>query len=634
MFFFICFKVRQQGHVMRFIFNILKKLGKTLNFIRLLILNSLFLALIIVLFITLSSEDDAVTVAKNTTLQLNFTGEIVDQRVPFDFSSEISKQALGTSSETENQYQIEEVLQVINHATLDENVNAILLDTSNLTYANLNHIAEIGKALNEFKAAGKTVTSVSDNYSQLQYLLASFADKIYLAPQGMVFLPGYSVYRLYFKELLDNLLITPHIFKVGTYKSFVEPYTNTTMSSPSRMANSNWLNQLWDNYIATVTTQRSDLSEINRRSVSPSLEALKSALLIAKGDSAVYAKQVGLVDELKTRFNVMADFEKESKNKGNTFTLLTYDKYRTTLPDTYLVDNQDNKVAVIYASGEILSGEQPTSKIGGDTLSTLIQTAIDDDQVKAVVLRINSPGGSAFASEKIRQQILSLKAKNKTIVVSMGSVAASGGYWIAAPADYIYATPTTLTGSIGIFGLYASAEKALNKIGIYNDGVATTPLAGISPTRALDPALAEILQIGIESGYRQFLEVVSQGRNISVTDVDKIAQGRVWTGSDAVKLGLVDSIGNLTDAINKAAELADLKGNFNTIEIKVELSSKQQMINELLLSSASFLPKTENSNVLTTLMNMLSVLPDQATALTSFDDPKGQYIYCVMCAVK
>ena len=532
------------------------------------------------------------------------------------------------------QYQIEEILQAINHATFDENITAILLDTSNLTGANLNHIAEIGKALNKFKASGKVVTSVSDNYSQIQYLLASYANKIYLDPQGMVFLPGYSVYRLYFKELLDNLLITPHIFKVGTYKSFVEPYTMKSMSAPSKMANSNWLNQLWDNYIQTTTDQRKALSNINRVSISPSLVQLKTALQQADGNSATYAKQVGLVDDLQSRFKVMKSLEKQASDASNELTLLTYAAYHSTLPELYSTDKHKNKVAVIYASGEILSGEQPSAKIGGDTLSDLLQSAVEDDQIKAVVLRINSPGGSAFASEKIRQQILTLKEKGKKIVVSMGSVAASGGYWIASPADYIYATPTTLTGSIGIFGLYASAEKALNKIGIYNDGVATTPLSGISPTRALDPALAEILQLGIESGYQQFLHVVSEGRNMSESEVDKIAQGRVWTGSDAVKLGLVDSIGNLSDAINKASELAEITDDFDTIEIKVELSSKQQMINELFITSASFLPKIGNENTLQSLINMLSILPEQSSVLTSFNDPKGQYIYCVMCAVK
>ena len=619
---------------MKFIFNIFKRVASAFNFARLLILNILFLGVVVAVIVALYSDDNAVVVAKNTTLQLNFTGEIVDQRVPFDFSAEVSKQALGSTGDAVNQYQIEEILQVIAHATTDENISAILLDSSKLTHANLNHIAEIGKALNKFKATGKTITAVSDNYSQQQYLLASYADKIYLAPHGTVFLPGYSVYRLYFKELLDNLLITPHIFKVGTYKSFVEPYTKKAMSAPTKMANLNWLNQLWNDYIATVTVQRSGFTSINRQSISPSLEQLKTALKRAKGNSAIYAKQVGLVDDLKSRFNVMAELEKQAKDNDNLFTLLNYEDYRSTLPRTYRDDGSSNKVAVIYASGEILSGEQPSAKIGGDTLSTLLQTAIENEQIKAVVLRINSPGGSAFASEKIRQQILSLKAKNKKIVVSMGSVAASGGYWIAAPADYIYATPTTLTGSIGIFALYASAEKALNKVGIYNDGVATTPLAGITPTRGIDPALADILQLGIESGYQQFLNVVADGRNMSTSEVDKVAQGRVWTGTDAVKLGLVDSIGNLKDAIGKAAELANLKDDFDTIEIKVELSSKQQMINELFMESASYVPQTESSGVLNILTNVLSLLPEQSAVLTSFNDPKGQYIYCVMCAVK
>ncbi|MCK5818027.1 MAG: signal peptide peptidase SppA [Psychromonas sp.] len=616
--------------------DVLNNMFRAINFIRLFTLNVLFFIIIIVLVMAFYGSEKPIKIAKDTTLQLNFTGEIVDQKHLFDLSAALSDHLNTTSSEknqNQNQYQIDEILEVITHATHDNKINSILLDLSHLTRANLNQIADIGNALNKFKAAGKKVIAVSDNYSQIQYLLASYANKIYIAPQGMVFLPGYSVYRLYFKELLDKLLITPHIFKIGTYKSYVEPYTRKSMSHATRMANSHWLNQLWDNYIASVIAQRSSISNINSSAVAPSLFQLSIAFKKAKGDSAVYAQQVGLIDEIDSRLKIITHLKKEAIKKGKKFTLLTYDAYRSTLPKLYANKKYQNKVAVIYASGEILSGKQPPGIIGGETLSALLQKALEDTNIKAVVLRINSPGGSAFSSEKIRQQILALKSAHKKVVVSMGGFAASGGYWIASAADYIYASPTTLTGSIGIFGMYASVDKALKKIGIYNDGVGTSPLSGLSLTRPLNPELSNILQMGIDAGYKRFLQVVADGRHMSISQVQKVAEGRVWTGKDAVELGLVDRIGNLSDAINKAGNLAKLNNKFDVTQIKTKISTNQQILNELFSSTAKYMPHSNTSSMIEMLVNHLGGLYEQSSIISRFNDPKGQYIYCAMCAI-
>lgn len=612
--------------------DVLNNMFRTINFIRLFTLNVLFFIIIIALVLVFYSSKKHIEIAKNTTLQLDFTGEIVDQEHLFDLSAVLSDR-LNSKSSQKNQYQIDEILQVITHATHDNKINSILLDVNHLTSANLNQIADIGDALNKFKAAGKKVIAISDNYSQIQYLLASYANKIYIAPQGMVFLPGYSVYRLYFKELLDKLLITPHIFKVGTYKSYVEPYTRKSMSNATRMANSHWLNQLWDNYIASVIAQRSKISNISRSAVDPSLFQLTNALKKAQGDSAVYAKQVGLIDVIDSRFNIIGHLKKEAIKKGKKLTLVTYDAYRSTLPKLYANKKYKNKVAVIYASGEILAGKQSPGIIGGETLSELLQKAIENTNVKAVVLRINSPGGSAFSSEKIRQQILALKLAHKKVVVSMGGIAASGGYWIASAADYIYASSTTLTGSIGIFGMYASADKALKKIGIYNDGVGTSPLAGLSPTRPLNPELSHILQMGVDAGYKRFLQVVAEGRHMSVPQVQKVAEGRVWTGKDAAELGLVDKIGNLSDAINKAGNLAKLNNKFDVIQIKSKIPPNQEILNELISSSAKYMPQSKASSMIEMLGNYFGGLYEQSSIISRFNDPKGQYIYCAMCAI-
>jgi len=613
---------------MKSICYVLKGIAKTANIMRLFIINVLFFAILAAIIFIINIDRPPLLVAANSTLHLNFTGNIVEQAAPVDFASELSKQMISADGNQSNEYQIDEILNTINHAQQDPRISEILLDLDGLSGAALNHIADIGEALNDFKSTGKSVTAVADNYTQTQYLLASYADKIYLNPQGMILLPGYSVYRLYFKEALDNLLITPHIFKVGTYKSFVEPFTENKMSEASKLANQHWLNQLWKNYIDTVMFERKDNNEISVQSISPSLTQLKAALIKASGNTALYALQAGLVDSLENRNEVIDELKNQAQTSGHELNLVSYASYASTLADIYEVTGAKDQIAMLHASGEILSGTQASNVIGGDSFSKLLETALNDDKIKAVVIRIDSPGGSAFASEKIRQQILALKKADKKVVVSMASVAASGGYWIASAADYIVATPTTLTGSIGIFGMYASADKALNNFGIFNDGIGTTELSSFNPTRPLDPELADIIQLGIESGYQQFLEVVAQGRNMTVAEVNKVAQGRVWTGIDAKSLGLIDELGNLQDAINKASSLANLE-DFDVKIIQPVLSTKQQLINELLLGAVKIMPQGLQIN--SVLYQTLNTIASQTAILTRFNDPQGRYAYCPMC---
>jgi protease-4 len=608
---------------MKFLFKIIKAITKLLNVTRLIILNTIFFAIVLIFVFALSSEEQPILITENSVLRLNFNGNIVEQKQPVDFSSELSKQ-LTNSSEQITEYPIDEVLQVIKFAQNDSKIDTIALDLSGLRSASLNQINAIGMALNNFKLTDKFVVATADNYSQTQYLLASYADKIYLDPQGVVFLQGFSVYRLYFKELLDNLLITPHIFKVGTFKSFVEPFTETEMSEASKTANVHWLNQLWKGYIDTVIAQRNS-SNITEQSISPTLDELKIALQNAQGDTALYAKQVGLVDELSPRYNVLKNIEKDDAKWIN------YSEYQSTMPSLYKQDLGNDEIALIHGQGEILAGTQSSNAIGGDSFSRLLINALENDQIKAVVIRIDSPGGSAFASEKIRQHILALKEAGKPVVVSMGSVSASGGYWIASAADHIVASPTTLTGSIGIFGMFASADKALNKIGIYNDGVGTSALSSIDPTRPLEPKLADIMQMGIERGYKQFLTVVSEGRDMSLDEVDKVAQGRVWTGVDAKSLGLVDQLGTLQDAVLQAADLAQLT-TYNIKPIVRAVSTKEQLMNELLSSSVKMMPDSLKINA--TLLNTLDVVQKQTSLLTTLNDPKGHYAYCPMCFIE
>lgn len=617
--------------MMKRIYSWFKIFFRLLNFTRLAVINAFFLILVLIVLIAVNSETPQVTIADHSVLRLNFNGNIVEQKQPVDFSNELSKQMVAANNGQTKEYQIDEILHTIDYASNDSRIKSILLDIDGLNGVSLNHLLDIGKKLEQFKSSDKTVTAIADNYSQSQYLLASFADKIYLNPQGLVFLPGFSVYRLYFKEALDNLLITPHIFKVGTYKSYVEPYTQNKMSQASKLANSHWLGLLWKTYSDTILNQRKNKSNITTQSLSPSLSQLKIDFKRANGDSAVYAKEVGLVDSLRHRFEILNDFKAQAKAANNEFNLVNYDDYQSTLPALYKTKKASDQIALIHGSGEILAGEQNTNAMGGKSFSRLLNKALEDKKIKAVVIRLDTPGGSAFASEKIRQQVLALKASGKKVVVSMGSVTASGGYWIASAADYIIASPTTLTGSIGIFGLFASADKALNKFGIYNDGVGTSELATISPSRALNPELAEIMQLGIEHGYQQFLSVVSQGRNIPLSEVDKIAQGRVWTGVDALQNGLVDKIGNLQDAIKKAATLAGLS-HYKVKEIEPTLTAKQQLLNEMFSTGASLFGQTLKINPV--LSKVLNEVQAQTTIITRFNDPQGRYAYCPMCLIK
>ncbi|WP_435237653.1 signal peptide peptidase SppA [Psychromonas sp. PT13] len=615
---------------MKRIFSWLKTVAKVINFTRLFVINAIFLIIIAIFILAINVESQPIKIAGNSTLDLNFKGFIVEQKKPVQFSSELSRQLLADEQPELHEYQIDEVLQVIRFAQHDPRITSILLELDGLQGVALNHITSIGKALTDFKSTGKKVTAIADNYSQSQYLLASFADEIHLNPQGLVFLQGFSVYRLYFKEALDNLLITPHIFKVGTYKSFVEPFTENKMSSASKQANSHWLNQLWNGYIDTVLTQRQDKSPITKQSISPSLSQLKAGLKAADGDTAKYAKQVGLVDGLSSRSSYINQLQQQADEEGNKLNLLGYDQYQAILPPVYEPKANQPHIALIHGSGEILAGNQPVIAIGGDSFSKLLAQALTDDTIKAVVIRLDTPGGSAFASEKIRQQVLALKSAGKKVVVSMGSVTASGGYWIASAADAIVASPSTLTGSIGIFGMYASAEKALQKLGIHNDGVSTSPLSSLTPTRALDPELAEIMQMGIEHGYQQFLQVVAQGRNMSVSDVDKIAQGRVWTGVDGLNNGLVDKLGNLNDAINEAASLANID-QYTIKEIGPDLSTKQHLLNELFGFGVKLFSSSVEIDPV--LINTIKTLNTQAGILTRFNDPQGRYAFCPMCNI-
>ncbi len=595
---------------------------KLINGTRKVILNLIFFSILAVILIGIASEELPV-VEQDTALVLDLSGTIVEQKRPIDpFDSVMNSSQDG---EKNQEILLSQLIKTIDQATNDHRVSAIILDIGQLKGTGISKLQSIGDALNRFKASDKPVIANSNWYGQNQYFLASFADTIYLNPQGSITIEGLSRYRLYYKSALDKLKVKAHVFRVGTFKSAIEPYIRNDMSEAAKEANSQLLADIWASYQQTIASNRN----IDAADVNLSAERYINELDKADGRFSQMALNLGWIDKLASaeqfRLDMLELFCKAKK--GNKFKQISYNNYLIANQEFPMPSTLDN-VGIIVAKGTILNGKQPAGDIGGESLSTQLRKARFDDQVKAVVLRVDSPGGSAFASEQIRQEVLALKQAGKPIVVSMGSYAASGGYWISASSDYIYATPTTLTGSIGIFGMITTFEGSLAEIGINTDGVSTTPWNTLSLTQGISPEMTQVFQRHVERGYHDFISLVASERNIPLEQVDKIAQGRVWSGKKALELGLVDELGDLEQAITKAAELAKLD-KFDTKLIEQELSPQEQFIQELFASATAYLPTSKSSH------GLLNQITEQwlqvEKELTSFDDPNGIYLYCESC---
>lgn len=485
-------------------------------------------------------------------LLLDISGVIVDKPSTNHRLGALGRQLFGASSDRLQENSLFDIVNAIRQAKDDRNITGIVLDLKNFTGADQPSMRYIGKALREFRDSGKPVFAVGENYSQGQYYLASFANKIWLSPQGQVDLHGFATNGLYYKTLLDKLKVSTHVFRVGTYKSAVEPFIRDDMSPAAREADSRWIGELWQNYLHTVSANR----QISPQQLFPGAQAIIDGLTSVGGDTAKYALDHKLVDALASSADVEKALTKQfgwSKTENNYRAISYYDYSLKTPADT------GGTIAVIFANGAIMDGEETPGNVGGDTTASQIRDARLDPKVKAIVLRVNSPGGSVNASEVIRAELAAARAAGKPVVVSMGGMAASGGYWISTPANYIVASPSTLTGSIGIFGVINTVENSLSSIGVHSDGVSTSPLADISMTKALSPEVQQMMQLSIEYGYKRFITLVADARKRTPEQIDKIAQGHVWTGEDAKANGLVDSLGDFDDAVAKAAELAKLK---------------------------------------------------------------------------
>lgn len=607
----------------RMIAGFFKWTWRGLNFIREFILNMFLILLVLVgVGIWLQLSSGASEPARGALL-LDITGVVVDKPSVSNKLGVIGRQLLGAGSDRLQENSLFDIVDAIRQAKDDRNITGIVLDLKDFAGADQPSMQYIGKALREFRDSGKPVYATGDSYNQSQYYLASFANKIWLSPQGVVDLHGFATNSLYYKSLLDKLKVSTHIFRVGTYKSAVEPFIRDDMSPAAREADSRWIGELWQNYLGTIAANR----QITARQVFPGAQGLLDNLTRLGGDTAKYALDNKLVDELATSATVEKALTKQfgwsKENKDFSYTSL-YDYPVKKAPD------QGGSIAVIFANGAIMDGEETPGQVGGDTTAMQIREARLDSKVKAIVLRVNSPGGSVSASEVIREELAAAREAGKPVVVSMGGMAASGGYWISTPANYIVANPSTLTGSIGIFGVINTVENTLDSIGVHTDGVSTSPLADIAVTKALPPEVGQMMQLTIENGYKRFIGLVAESRKKTPQQIDLIAQGHVWTGQDAKANGLVDSLGDFDDAVAKAAELAKLK-SWHLDFWQDEPSFIDMLFTSMSGTVRAMLPQALQAYLPAPLADAALAVKAQNEKLGTLNDPQNRYAFCLTC---
>ncbi|MDK1024741.1 MAG: signal peptide peptidase SppA [Gammaproteobacteria bacterium] len=592
--------------------------------------NLLFLALLILIIVSIFTSE-VTKIPDQTALVLDPTGIIVEQKAildPFD-------QLIRGSQEMDAETLVKDLLDSIDKASTDDRVRALVLELQHLRGASLTNLQEIGQALDAFKAKGKPIYAFSDSFNQAQYYLAAHANHLYMnrgafGALGGIYFQGLGVYPTFFKEALDKLKIQIHVFKVGVYKSAVEPFTRNNMSEASKVATLGWLSVLWDSY-------RNDIARLRAMPVDQFdayINHFDTNLRDVNGDFGLLAKKHGFVDALMTADEFSDELSDLVGKNGNKYQQVGFREYLANgRIETPSLSTSPDKIAVIVAKGTILDGRQPDGTIGGKSLSKLIRQARDDKTVKALVLRVDSPGGSATASEQIRYELEQTQKAGKPVVVSMSGYAASGGYWISATADKILASPTTVTGSIGIFAILPNLTDSMDSLGIHSDGVGTTPLSSATNLlQPINPIFKSAVQQSIEKGYRMFIELVAKGRNMTVEEVDRIAQGRVWAGETALELGLVDALGNLDDAIAAAAELADVE-DYATIYFRNQLSPRERIMRQLMDVSVGFIAKNIQSPELRLIRQLTGHLAESIRELTRLNDPHGIYLQCLQCKV-
>lgn len=533
----------------------LRVFGRGLNIVRLIILNVVFfvfVGLFLLVMVAAGVAKHINDVQDSSVLVLRPEGRLVEQYSV----SPLQRAASKLSGDETKEVQVRDLVDAIDAAAKDSRITRIVLDPGHVHAGGFAALTEVGAALDRFRAAGKPVIAWGSNLDQYQYYLAAHADRVLLDPQGSLFITGLANYRLFYKDLLDKLGVSVYLFRVGQFKSAAEPFVLDHASPESKEADSYWMGGLWDGYINDIAKLR----KLDVAAVRSDIDGLPDRLATAQGDLAKLALDEHLVDGLSTRDELVDMLRSQgvpAGKEGHGIRSVSLDRYAAAVPDRDTPGA--DAVTVVVAEGEITGGQQPAGSIGGESTAALIRAARENKRTKALVLRVNSPGGEVYAAEEIRREVALTRKAGIPVVVSMGDVAASGGYWISMNADQIYAEPNTITGSIGIFGMYFTVPGALTKLGINSDGISTSPLAGaFNISRPLDPKVGTVIQSIIDKGYHDFVGGVAQARGKDYTAIDAIAQGRVWTGSQAQQRGLIDQLGGLDAATQKAAELAKL----------------------------------------------------------------------------
>jgi protease-4 len=610
----------QNPSIIRRIFSFIGKFFKAIRTIIGIVFTGLLIIAIVGMF-----GDHLPPIPEKGALYLAPTGILVDQQsYVYPIDTLLADQAM-TNPET----LVRDVIDAINTAAVDDRITHLIIATDYLEAGGIAKLDEISNALINFKATEKPIIAVADNFNQSQYYLAAHADHILLNPMGSVLITGFGAYGNYFADALEKLKIKVNVFRAGEYKSAAEPFIRNDMSPQAREERTDVVDRLWQTY----TSKIEDLRQLDQGSINALANNLGSKLQGVDGDTALLAYQEGLVDQLASRSEIYSYLNQQIPNNID-------GKYNSVDMAVYLahIDREQSqalpamdKVAVIVAKGTILDGQQPEGNVGADTMAQILSDLRYDQDIKAIVLRVDSPGGSAFASDVIRDALYHSDL-NLPVVVSMGSYAASGGYWIAAEADKILALSTTITGSIGVYSMIPTVDESLAALGIYSDGVGTSDIAGIMQLdRPMSDQAKVILHSSVEHLYSKFINLVAEGRETPAENIEKIARGRIWTGQQALEMGLVDELGGLNNAIDAAAELAGLThyGVFYPTRL---LSPYEQFIQEFSRNISlslnyfgfdSWLPQMLGKNA----QSIISPLKN----LDNFNDPRGMYLHCETC---
>ena len=594
----------------------------------------LFVSVIVGVMNGVAGNNDEVSIAipDGAALVLNPQGVLVEQGEEVDPFQLLVEEAYGVNQPA--QVVVHDLARVIRKAKDDKRIKGIVLDLGGLGVAgsSASKVHYLADELRAFKESGKKLIAVGDFYSQDQYLLAANADEIYMNDYGNVVIYGYGRYGTYIKSFLEKLKITSHVFRVGTFKSAVEPYMRDDMSPEAKEANRGYLDVLWRDYVASVSKARN----LPAATIENYANDLGGVMATTGGDFGKAALETGLVDKLISRAEQNAHLmEQFGKSRdGESYKSVSYRRYLASVGPRE--DSASNpNIAVVTVAGTIVDGEAPAGQAaGGDTIAALLKKARQDKNVKAVVLRVDSGGGSAFASDIMRDELLAVKKAGKPVVVSMGSLAASGGYWVSADADEIWAEPTTITGSIGIFGYFNTFENTAAELGVYVDGVGTTALSPILATGIgpLPENIADIIQQSTENGYDRFLTIVAEGRDMEKSYVNSIGQGRVWIGEKAKELRLVDKLGDIDDAIAAAAGFAGLE-KYDVVDMVERRTPFEVMLGNLgaNVMAVTGLDERHASKRQTIVQKLVTEADRQLEFLGEFNDPNAVYARCVEC---